>query len=59
MDDDYDKEISLEKLKELALKVSTFPENHPVHSRVKKIYDDRMKMAEGKKNYSIGVWLKT
>lgn len=48
-DDDYDKEISLEKLKELALKVSTFPENHPVHSRVKKIYDDRMKMAEGKK----------
>lgn len=48
-DDDYDKEISIEKLKELAVKVSSFPENHPVHSRVKKIYDDRMKMAEGKK----------
>jgi 2-oxoglutarate dehydrogenase E1 component len=48
-DDDYDKEISLEKLKELALKVSTVPESHPVHSRVKKIYDDRMRMATGEK----------
>ncbi|PKI16070.1 2-oxoglutarate dehydrogenase E1 component [Colwellia sp. 12G3] len=48
-DDDYDKEISLEKLKELALKLSTYPESHTVHSRVKKIYDDRMKMATGEK----------
>jgi 2-oxoglutarate dehydrogenase E1 component len=48
-DDDYDKEISLEKLKELAVKLSTYPESHPVHSRVKKIYDDRMKMATGEK----------
>ncbi|GAA0819745.1 2-oxoglutarate dehydrogenase E1 component [Colwellia sp. D2M02] len=48
-DDDYKKEISLEKLKELATKVSTYPETHPVHSRVKKIYDDRMKMATGEK----------
>ncbi len=48
-DDDYDKEISLEKLKELAVKLSSYPENHPVHSRVKKIYDDRMRMATGEK----------
>ncbi|PKH87873.1 2-oxoglutarate dehydrogenase E1 component [Colwellia sp. Bg11-28] len=48
-DDDYDKEISLEKLKELAVKLSSYPESHPVHSRVKKIYDDRMKMATGEK----------
>jgi len=48
-DDDYDKEISLDKLKELATKVSSYPEDHPVHSRVKKIYDDRMKMATGEK----------
>ena len=48
-DDDYDKEISLDKLKELAVKVSSYPESHPVHSRVKKIYDDRMKMATGEK----------
>jgi len=48
-DDDYDKEISLEKLKELAVKLSSYPESHPVHSRVKKIYDDRMRMATGEK----------
>jgi len=48
-DDEYDKEISLEKLKELAVKLSSYPESHPVHSRVKKIYDDRMKMATGEK----------
>ena len=48
-DDDYDKEISLDKLKELAVKLSSYPENHPVHSRVKKIYDDRMRMATGEK----------
>ena len=54
-DDDYDKEISLEKLKELALKLSTYPESHPVHSRVKKIYDDRMKMATGEKLFDWGM----
>ena len=48
-DDDYDKEISLEKLTELAGKISTYPDDHPVHSRVKKIYDDRVKMATGEK----------
>ncbi|AZQ84147.1 2-oxoglutarate dehydrogenase E1 component [Colwellia sp. Arc7-635] len=48
-DDDYDKEISLEKLKELANKISTIPVDHKVHNRVKKIYDDRVKMASGEK----------
>ncbi|MBA6341288.1 2-oxoglutarate dehydrogenase E1 component [Colwellia sp. MB02u-10] len=48
-DDDYDKEISLEKLKELASKISTIPEDFPVHNRVNKIYDDRVKMASGEK----------
>ncbi len=48
-DDDYDKEISLEKLKELAGKISSIPEDHHVHNRVKKIYDDRVKMASGEK----------
>ena len=47
--DDYDKEISLEKLKELAEKISTIPAEHKVHNRVKKIYDDRVKMASGEK----------
>jgi len=48
-DDEYLKEISIEKLKELANKISSFPETHPVHGRVKKIYDDRVKMATGEK----------
>ncbi|WDE07052.1 2-oxoglutarate dehydrogenase E1 component [Thalassomonas viridans] len=48
-DDEYDKEISIDKLKELAAKVAKLPEDHPVHSRVKKLYDDRRKMASGEK----------
>jgi 2-oxoglutarate dehydrogenase E1 component len=48
-DDDYKKEISVEKLKELAGKISTFPSDHKVHGRVQKIYDDRQKMASGEK----------
>ena len=48
-DDDYKKEISVEKLKELAAKISTFPSEHKVHGRVQKIYDDRQKMASGEK----------
>jgi 2-oxoglutarate dehydrogenase E1 component len=48
-DDAYDKAISLDKLKDLARKLSSYPDSHPVHSRVKKIYDDRMKMATGEK----------
>ncbi|TYK64896.1 2-oxoglutarate dehydrogenase E1 component [Colwellia echini] len=47
--DDYDKEISVAKLKELADKIVTIPEDHKVHSRVNKIYDDRKKMASGEK----------
>ncbi|MFB0998677.1 MAG: thiamine pyrophosphate-dependent enzyme, partial [Colwellia sp.] len=48
-DDDYEKDISVEKLKELAGKLSTYPDSHPVQGRVKKIYDDRVKMASGEK----------
>jgi 2-oxoglutarate dehydrogenase E1 component len=48
-DDEYKKEISVEKLKELATKISTYPVEHPVHGRVKKLYDDRVKMATGEK----------
>lgn len=48
-DDEYEKEISLEKLKELATKISAIPADHKVHNRVKKVYDDREKMASGEK----------
>ncbi len=47
--DDYDKEISIDKLKELATKIATIPAEHRVHNRVQKIYDDRIKMAKGEK----------
>jgi len=48
-DDEYDHEISLDKLKSLAESISSYPEDHPIQSRVKKIYDDRKKMAAGEK----------
>lgn len=48
-DDDYDKAIPIDKLKELAHKVCDYPEEHKLHSRVNKIYDDRRKMASGEK----------
>ncbi len=48
-DDEYKKEIEMDKLKALANSVASYPDDHPVHSRVKKIYDDRKKMASGEK----------
>ncbi len=48
-DDDYDKVMPLEELKSLAEKISQYPEGFPLQSRVKKIYDDRKKMASGEK----------
>jgi 2-oxoglutarate dehydrogenase E1 component len=54
-DDEYDKEMSLDNIKSLATKVSTYPENHTIHSRVKKIYDDRVKMANGEKMLDWGM----
>lgn len=48
-DDDYDKAMPLDELKSLAEKISQYPEGFPLQSRVKKIYDDRKKMASGEK----------
>ncbi|GLX87292.1 2-oxoglutarate dehydrogenase subunit E1 [Thalassotalea loyana] len=48
-DDEYEAAIDLDRLKALANSISSYPESHPVHSRVKKIYDDRKKMAKGEK----------
>ena len=48
-DDAYDNTMPLDKLKQLANAVASYPEEHPAHSRVKKIYDDRKKMAAGEK----------
>ena len=48
-DSDYDKEISVDKLKQLAQKLCEVPDDHTLQSRVRKIYDDRLKMASGEK----------
>lgn len=48
-DIEYDKAISVEKLQELGDKITTYPEEHKLHSRVKKQYDERRKMLSGDK----------
>ncbi|TRX56567.1 2-oxoglutarate dehydrogenase E1 component [Thalassomonas sp. M1454] len=48
-DDEYDHKIDVNKLKSLASSISVYPEDHKLQSRVKKIYDDRKKMATGEK----------
>ncbi|TKB44385.1 2-oxoglutarate dehydrogenase E1 component [Thalassotalea mangrovi] len=48
-DDAYDHKIDLEHLKSLAKKITSYPADHKLQSRVKKIYDDRVKMANGEK----------
>ncbi|WP_394174174.1 2-oxoglutarate dehydrogenase E1 component [Thalassotalea litorea] len=48
-DDEYDHQIDLDHLKALAASISSYPSEHKLQSRVKKIYDDRVKMANGEK----------
>ncbi|NMP16708.1 MULTISPECIES: 2-oxoglutarate dehydrogenase E1 component [unclassified Thalassotalea] len=48
-DDEYEHNIDLDKLKGLAHAITDYPEEHKLQSRVKKIYDDRKKMANGEK----------
>ncbi|MBU2917717.1 2-oxoglutarate dehydrogenase E1 component [Psychrosphaera sp. F3M07] len=45
----YDKAVSVEKLKDLGKKITTYPAEHKLHSRVKKQYDERVKMLNGEK----------
>ncbi|MCE9678989.1 2-oxoglutarate dehydrogenase E1 component [Shewanella sp. AS1] len=48
-DEDYPAQTSLERLKNLADKISYVPESHKLQSRVAKIYKDRVAMATGDK----------
>ncbi len=48
-DEPYDGSISVEHLKELAVKLTTYPDDHKLHARVNKIYEDRESMAKGEK----------
>lgn len=53
-DIEYDKAISVEKLKALGDKITTYPEDVKPHSRVKKQYDERVKMLNGEKKLDWG-----
>ncbi|WP_199608664.1 2-oxoglutarate dehydrogenase E1 component [Flocculibacter collagenilyticus] len=53
-DIEYDGSISVEKLKQLGESISSYPESQKLQSRVKKIYDDRSKMANGEKQLDWG-----
>ncbi|WP_417656780.1 2-oxoglutarate dehydrogenase E1 component [Pseudidiomarina aestuarii] len=46
---EYDAKISLEQVKALGKAASTVPDSHALHSRVGKVYDERLKMAAGDK----------
>ncbi|MCH2454572.1 MAG: 2-oxoglutarate dehydrogenase E1 component, partial [Idiomarina sp.] len=48
-DVEYDYKVSSKKLKELAEKISQYPEEHKLNSRVAKVYQERQKMAKGDK----------
>ncbi|WAJ71288.1 2-oxoglutarate dehydrogenase E1 component [Catenovulum adriaticum] len=48
-DIEYDKAIPIDELKRLAKSVSQYPDSVTPQSRVKKIYQDRFKMASGEK----------
>lgn len=48
-DVEYDYKVSAKKLKELADKISQYPEEHKLNSRVAKVYQERQKMAKGDK----------
>ncbi len=50
----YDGSLAVDKLKEIGEKLVTYPDGHKLHSRVKKVYDDRKLMVAGEKNLDWG-----
>ena len=51
----YDHNISVEKIKELGVKLCTFPAEHKLQSRVAKLYKDRVAMVNGDKPLDWGM----
>ncbi len=54
-DSPYDGAISVEHLKELGEKVTSYPETHKLHSRVNKVYQDRKAMVAGERMLDWGM----
>lgn len=53
--ENWDNQFPLQRLKELGEKVCQYPESHKLHSRVEKIYHDRMSMVSGEKMLDWGM----
>ncbi|WP_413110542.1 2-oxoglutarate dehydrogenase E1 component [Thaumasiovibrio sp. DFM-14] len=54
-DTDWVNEISLERLKSLAVRICQYPESHKLQSRVNKLYQDRLLMADEQKEVDWGM----
>ncbi|WEM43127.1 2-oxoglutarate dehydrogenase E1 component [Photobacterium sp. DA100] len=52
---DWDNQVDYTRLQELAQRVCQFPESHKLQSRVQKLYNDRMAMAEGERAIDWGM----
>ncbi|MCI7352352.1 MAG: 2-oxoglutarate dehydrogenase E1 component [[Actinobacillus] rossii] len=50
----YSGKYDEQRFKALALKACEYPENHPIHPRVAKVYEDRKLMAQGEKLFDWG-----
>ncbi len=48
-DTEYDASVSKERLVELGTSICSFPDDHKLHSRVNKLYNDRLSMVKGEK----------
>ncbi|RUO73194.1 2-oxoglutarate dehydrogenase E1 component [Idiomarina ramblicola] len=53
-DVEYDYKVSIKKLKDLGKKITEYPEEHKLNSRVAKVYQERLKMAKGDKSMDWG-----
>ena len=53
-DVEYDYKVSADTLKQLGEKISAYPEEHKLNSRVAKVYQERQKMAKGEKSMDWG-----
>lgn len=53
-DVEYDYKVSAKKLKDLGQKITEYPAEHKLNSRVAKVYQERLKMAKGDKSMDWG-----
>jgi 2-oxoglutarate dehydrogenase E1 component len=51
----YEGSVSQERLVELGKSITSFPEDHKLHSRVSKLYNDRVAMMDGEKMLDWGM----